>query len=369
MSSIRPRLDRPTALRPSGGAGASMLTALLLAAAMPATAERPELPLEGTGVAFKIYVTETAIYRVRFEDLSAAGLEDKDLPSAGIGVTHQDHPVPVWVEDGGDGAFGPGDWVELLGEPPRGWVSHVDEHTRYNVYFLRFDDPDPLRMTEYLPGPVTEAAEVHTLTRERHFENDFLLQRVEPSAGGRPAEHWYWAKLTHLDDEPFTHIVDLVDKVRRDDPRTYEIRLELRGWSQPRNKPGPEVPDHRVEVAVGGRVIGAAEWNGKEPYLLKIPNLAPELFVAGENVLTLRVPERASAKPDQPLIDVVLLNWIEITYARLPEVGGTAGDFTLTEPRASKPLTLKNPERRQLRALWLEGLPHPRGCHRPHAVP
>ncbi len=319
-----------------------MLAVLLLAAAMPAPAQPPELPRTATGATFKIYVTETAAYRVRFEDLSDAGLERQDLPSAGIGVTHQGHPVPVWVEDGGDGIFGPGDWVELLGEQPYGWVSYVDEHTRYNVYFLRFDDPDPLRMTEYLPGPVSEAAEVHTLTRERHFENDFLLQRVEPSAGGRPAELWYWAKLTHLDDEPFTHILDLVDMVQRDDPRTYEIRLELRGWSQPADKPGPEVPDHRVEVALGGRVIAAAEWNGKEPHQLKIPDLSPELFVAGENVLTLRVPERASAKPDQPLIDVVLLNWIEITYSRLPEVGGIAGDFTLTEPRASKPLSLWN---------------------------
>ena len=342
MSSFEPRHGCPVAVRPNGIPCLAALATLLLATASPATTD-PSQPAPGvSGETFKIYVAESAPYRVDFEDLAAAGLEGQDLPSAGLGMTHQGHPVPVWVEDGGDGVFGPGDSIEFLGEPPRGWVSYLDEHTRYNVYFLSFDDPDPLRMTEYLPGPVSaaEATRLHTLTRERHFEKDFLLQRVEASAGGRPAERWYWAKLTHLDDKPFTHIVDLVDRMPYDDSRTYELRLELRGWSQPTNKPGPGVPDHRVEVALGGHAIAVAEWNGKEPYLLRIPDLAADLFVDGENALTLRVPKRPAAKPGDWLIDVVLLNWIEITYPRSPEVGGVANDFALTDPRASKPMSL-----------------------------
>ncbi len=315
---------------------ATWTTAALLALSATAAAATPPV--------FKIYVDEDAPYRVNYEDLVAAGL-DEDLPSAGVQVLHDDHPIPTWVEDGGDGTFGSGDWVEFLGEHPPGWISYNDEHSRYNVYFLRFDTTDPLRMTEYLPGPVEELPEPgghHTHRRLRHYEYDFFLQRIPPPDRLRPEEAWLWAKLSHLDREPFTHHLDLGDLVLDEDGGPVDLRIELRGWSTPANKPTPETPDHRVEVLLNGEELAAAEWSYNESYLLSIPDIPAKRFKNWEsNLLTVRIPKRPSAQEGQWLIDVILLNWIEVDYPRLREVGGLWADFHLREPLAPQPMRLK----------------------------
>ncbi len=291
---------------------------------------------------FKLYVAAPGPYRVSFEDLAAAGLRDEGFPSTGLGLTNNGHAVPVWVEDGGDGVFGPGDRLELIGELPHGWVSHFDEHTRYNVYFLRFDAASPIRMTVESPVPLpSEEGDLHTLRRDRHYERDYLILRRPRPRKGRPEELWYWAKLTHIDREPLVHNLDLGD-LALDGGGTVELRIALRGWSRPEHKPDPEMADHRVEVMLNGAELATADWNGTEPFLLAIPDIASDRFVQADNALTLRIPKRAVAAADDWLIDVVMLNWIEIVYPRILQVGGRWADFRLTDPLAPRPMRLRS---------------------------
>ncbi len=316
------RPSQKTHLLSPKGALRALLPSLLLAVT-PAAADN--LPV------FKIFIDTPGPYRVSFEDLEGAGLKQPGLPSEGLGLFHKGHPFPVWVEDGGDGIFGPGDWLELLGELPQGWVSHISEDTRYNVYFLRFDADDPLRMTVYRPGPVDSSQAVvgNPLRRHRHYENDFLLQRVVPSRNGRPDERWYWAKLSHLSGDPFAHTLDTAD-LAAERGSTVDLSIELRGWSQPRHK-SPGMADHRLEVLLNGYEIGAAEWDGTESHLVELTGIAAHWFNAGDNQLTLKIPRRILSETGNPLIDVVMLNWIEINYPRLAQVGGPAADFRLSE--------------------------------------
>ena len=300
----------------------------------------PATAAAGTSPVFKLFIAAPGPYRVSFEELAAAGLPDQGLPSAGLGLFHEGHPEPVWVEDGGDGTFGPGDWLELIGEPPRGWVSNLAEDTRYNVYFLRFDTDEPLRMTVYRPDPV-DPAEItgHRLLRRRRlYERDFLLQNMAPPRHGRPEERWYWARLTHLNSEPFAHNLDLGDLALHDGG-TVDLRVELRGRSRPSQKP-PEAADHHIEVLLNGEPIGTADWDGTESYLLEISDIAVDRFVRGDNDLRLRIPKRAAGEADEWLIDVVMLNWIEITYPRLPTVGGRWADFHTADSSAPEPMRL-----------------------------
>ncbi len=318
----------PSATPARRGRVLAALAALLLAP--PATAAG--LP------AFKILVEEPGPYRVSFEDLSAAGLESPGVASAGVGLFHHGHPVPVWVEDGGDGVFGPGDSLELIGELPHGWVSHVAEYTRYNVYFLRLDAEEALQMTAYRPEPVDSTAGRRPLRRDRHYEQDLKRQSLAPPLSGRPDERWYWAKLSHLDGEPFAYNLDIADLELEDDG-TVDLAVELRGWSQPRHKPAG-MADHRLEVLLNGYLIGEAEWDGTEPYLLELDGIAANWFKASDNNLVLKIPKRAAGEDGEWLIDVVMLNWIEIAYPRLLLVGGPPADFRLADPTASVPLEL-----------------------------
>ncbi len=316
-----------------GGLGAAAVATLILTCPAPLIADRG-LPV------FKLYTAAAGVYRVGFEDLVAVGLDTGELPSSELGLTHRGHPVPVWMEDGGDGLFGPGDWIEFVGERPHGWVSYFDEHTRYSVYFLCFDTASPARMTSYRPArsPLGEGG-FHRLRRRHHHEKNYLFFRQPPPANGRPDELWYWAKLTHADPEPFSYQLNLSD-LATDKGRTVEVRIELRGWSEPADKPDSAVPDHRVDVRLNGEELASAEWNGRQSYLLVIPSVPAKRFVAGANTLELAIPKRAGGEDDRWLIDVVMLNWIEITYPRIEDIGGRGTDFELGDPLAARLIRL-----------------------------
>ncbi len=283
---------------------------LLLLAATPAAGVTP---------AFKLFVEAPGPYRVSYEDLQTAGLE-KAQPSARLALFNEGHPAPVWVEDGGDGVFGPGDWLEFLGEPPSGWVSALAENTCYNVYFVRFDTDDPLHMTAYHPGPVDDAETASTeLRRELRVEEQLVAHDFAPAPDGRPQERWYWAWLTPQDGQPFAHNLDLSDLAGGSG--AVELRIELRGASAPADG----MADHRVEVMLGEAEIHAAEWDSNEPFVLHVPGLTADRFVAGNNVLKLRVSRRA-------IEDTVLLNAIEISYPRRPVIDGPWTAFHLRNP-------------------------------------
>lgn len=305
-------------------------TAPLVAAALPA---------------FKLYVERPGAYRVSFEDLVAAGLDADGLPSAGLGVSCGGESVPVWVEDGGDGVFGPGDHVELLGEPLYGEASYYSEFSRYNVYVLRFDVSGPSRMRSLRPEPAPgELPRDRYRTRE-HLEQDLLILRLPPRRDGTADELWYWAKLTQIDDSPFTLPLDLSEM--DEDGGDVVLRLGFRGWSTPANKAYPELADHRVEVTLGTRTFGA-DWNGTEPFVFETEPIPAAELGAGERVVAVRVPVRGD------LIDVVMLNYVEIGYPRRPWIGDDQARFELAGAGGAQ-MVLAGPQDEDLRLYGLDG--------------
>ncbi|MEM7583198.1 MAG: C25 family cysteine peptidase [Acidobacteriota bacterium] len=275
--------------------------------------------------AFKIFLEEAGAYRLGFDDLAQTGLTEA-LPSSGLGLTSGGEDVPIWVEDGGDGAWGPGDWLEFVGEHLAGEVSHASEHSRYNVYFLRFDHPQPLRMTAGASMPATaEATASSAIERRQHLEQDLMILRLPPTADGESEELWFWAKLVHNAREPFAHTLSLADLASEG---TVDLELHFRGWSRPRAKPDSETADHQVDVLLNGKTLTSAQWNGTQPHLVELPALPVSELIQGDNTLVLQVPRRPDGK-GRHLIDVVMLNWIEVSYPRHQEVGQGQAQFTL----------------------------------------
>ena len=289
--------------------------------------------------AVKILLEDPGVYRVGYEDLAATGLTDWRSPSSGLSLTCDGTAVPVWVEDGGDQVFGPGDWIEFLGEHLPGDTSYLNEFSRYRAYVLRFDTADPARMTSVdeaasQAGDFSDAAVFAvdgeawpSYRSERHFEEDLLILRLPPAP--EPEEVWFWAKLAHSHREPFTHVLDLSDLEPAPD-RSVSLRIHLRGWSEPRFKSAPEVADHRLEVLLNGQPLAASEWSGTRPHLLEVPSIPADRLLQGDNALALKVPSRPEGRDGANLIDVVMLNWIEIAYPRSDRVTAGQAHFELT---------------------------------------
>lgn len=293
---------------------------------------------------YKIYVEETGAYRVTFEEL---GL-DAPLPSAGLGITHLGIPTPIWIEDGGDGTFGPGDHLEFLGDPPRGTFSRYDEHTRSNVYFLHTSTPSTatgegfrMRAAELAkaPGP-----EIKT-RRKLYFEEDILSLRLPPEDEA-PQELWYWAKLSHQGTKPFIHLFDVNDLAAEG---LATIRVGIRGWSRPKPKSAAaEEPHHAAEIWLNDKPLGATTWDGTAPYVLNFDDLPVDRFVEGENSVEVRVQKRTTEfqmkngrMREDPLIDVIVLNWLEVDYPRSQELHGDQTPFYIEPGEGS--ISLQTP--------------------------
>ena len=154
------------------------------------------------GPSFKIYVEHTGVYEVGFDRLIEAGLEGA-LPSASIGLRNFGAPVPVWIEDGGDGLFEPGDRVLFMGEVLRGTFSYLDPYSRFNCYELSFSDPEPM-IGESRMAAGTAADEPATLWARHHLESDRVMVRFRARKDA-PEESWYWQRLSVVDKEPFRY--------------------------------------------------------------------------------------------------------------------------------------------------------------------
>ena len=178
---------------------------LLLAAPASAGEESP---------VFKLYIEHTGVYEVAYEDLAETGYGGTP-ESARIGLTNLGEAVPVWVEDGGDGVFGPGDRLLFVGHVLRGDFSYLDPYSRYNCYVLATSADDPLHGST-APASADRAAEPAGLVAHHRLEPDRVMVRFR-SRADHPEEEWYWERLSVADKQPFRQDVVLDGLLRRRD--------------------------------------------------------------------------------------------------------------------------------------------------------
>ncbi|MGH9464852.1 MAG: hypothetical protein ACRD0X_04355, partial [Thermoanaerobaculia bacterium] len=281
----------------------SIAIACLLLAAAAGTARGSER--------FKLRIVEAGVYALAYEDLAAAGLTAGSLPSAKLGLSSRGRPVPLWVEDGGDGRFDPGDRLEFVAERLPGELSYFNETTPYNVYWLDLDAQSPWHGSD---APAAAECSPATVSAERHLERDLLRMRFPGVADDQADEIWYWARLSYLEGASFELDLDLSD-LALDDPEPLALTLALRGWSTlPRKL--QELDDHAVEVLWNDVAVATAGWdNGPSDQRIEVPALPAEALRPGANHLSVRVPKRA-APEGEALVDVVLVNWLEVRYPR-----------------------------------------------------
>ncbi len=293
---------------------------LLAAPVLGVTASpAPPAPAAAESAAFKIFLADPGIYRISYADLAKAGLKG-DLDSDAMQLTNRDRPIPIYIEDAGDGRFGPGDHFEFVGDRLAGDVTYYNEHSNLNVYRLRYDeDPStrPARMAAPAGGAPRRSAPVALAVRQ-HFEHDAILLRF-PTAPDMPQELWFWAKLTQLDPQPFVQPVDLSDLETRDldaeHPQPVRITVEIRGWSQPARK-APLLTDHAAEIWFGGKNVASATWNNPEGLQRLTAEVPASTIAPGKTQIEVRIPVRPNAETGESLIDVSVLNSIEIVYPR-----------------------------------------------------
>src|SRR5690554_3175549 len=90
---------------------------------------------------YKIPVVEKGIYRISYQALVNAGVPIQTIPSQQLQLFGKEREITLHIEDGGDNALNPGDYIEFFAEGNDGWIDSLlyDElehigNPKYSLY-------------------------------------------------------------------------------------------------------------------------------------------------------------------------------------------------------------------------------------------
>jgi hypothetical protein len=282
---------------------------------------------------------ETGLYRIRCADLSAAGVDTRNLdltglrvfagrpPAAGGTAPEAELEIPVRIVAGGGICTTPDDGVEFWGKAA----------APLNPAALRasFAAPNPLDTAGYwlalgagpglpmLQRPSTDggtwAAAVPQILwweKNRYYRPSLPPLDTEP-AGSEPTvhDHWFWDLLTaNSGARTYSFVLNAVTAAGDGKSTGGTVQVTLVGLAGP----------HALEVLVNDVPLGTVTWEGPALHTPKLP--VPEgILRAGENSITLRFALSSG---------FVLLDRLGIEYA---------SPVRWTEETASAVLTAKLP--------------------------
>ncbi len=241
--------------------------------------------------AVDLLVEDTGVHRVTYEQFLAAGFDFSGAQSQDLALTNRGRAVPIRVAS--PGPFGPGSYVEFVGERLE------TLYTRTNVYTLRVDRKAALRI-EVDRTPVQGWGRVP----EFYMETKIVETNRAYSFAAPTEDPWYDRRLLATSGPVEVSLeVELDDHLIGAAP--VDIELSLWGVTN-----FPQRPDHHLEVDFNGTRIADAWFDGlaDHPVRAQVPAY---LLSPAENTLRLRLPHDTGAK-----YDLINYDHYRVTYPR-----------------------------------------------------
>lgn len=246
---------------------------------------------KATSDAAYLKVSRDGVHRVTYEDLASAGVDLRGVPAPLLSLTLGGEPVPMRVES--RGTFGPGDFVEFVGEAADGL------YTAANVYTLGVGDKAAPRIVDdrSMAGPGDRVAPFY---RERHrVEHDRQYSPLSPN--GDP-----WIDrfvFTVGSPRGTTFPLELDGWV----PEAAPVRIDLEVWGGTLNAVDP---DHHVAMEVNGIPVADERFDGRTPFTLS--GEVPDHVLGGTgDELKLVLPGDTGVP-----IEVVMVDGYRVSYPR-----------------------------------------------------
>ncbi|HEY6986542.1 MAG TPA: C25 family cysteine peptidase [Rhodanobacteraceae bacterium] len=288
------------------------------------------LPLPAVACEGQLHIElqQTGVYSLDYASIVAQQPGLSDCASDQLELTQHGKAVPIRIAGDTAGRFGPGARLEWIGQQLHGPESWYDQYSVSNVYLLGAAPGAHARIAD---SEATAGAR-QPMERRLHLEQENLMIRLDQAQQmpGREPDVWQWAKLTHVDPEPFKTAFDLPDLASRGE---VAFTLNFRGLSSvpaPTAFKGTRPEDHVVIVTVNGRDVSTLRWNGRDEVRREV-TLPASALKARANTLALKVPKRKMPwDAANDAIDVVMFNWIEANYPLNGDLDAGALPFSLT---------------------------------------
>jgi hypothetical protein len=270
-----------------------------------------------------IEVEQEGLVVVDYLTLAAAGLEPHELNPSRLSLYRGESQIPLEWEGDHNESFEPGERLLFYAPAPE------SRYSTHDSYFLVLEESDGLRIDTMEAGPndLPEGILHRTVTAEQNqlYMPDCLCG---PLPAGRDGDRWAWDVLQQPGKPDGRYHAEL----RGADPsEPGQLKLWLIGFTAAASS-----PDHRVEAALNGHLLGVVEWDGRQA-VEAIFDIPSGVLQTGQNELTLALP----GLPGVP-VEGVWLDAFEIEYA-------------LGASPSGESLAVQAPEGQRAYQLGLEG--------------
>jgi len=291
-------------------------------ASAPAVAPRAAeaLPLQ------RILIRQEGLHRLDYAAVAPTGLLPHPLGTWRL--TNRGNPVPLQIQDDGDGLLEPGEWIQFFAQPltddPKTALNTDIPDTDVDLFEARdFTDVNTyfLTVAEVPQAPVPEVDATPTLVRlpptrfptTRHVEVDDAFR---PLGGADP---WYWVPTLTLSPPSAafrTNSVDLPGLASGTQP--IVVRAKVRGITEDLLV----TPDHKTRVTVRNAqaaqlALQEATFDGRTLYVHSIPWSFPGSGAQATDPLEIRLdvlPAGATCGGSE--CNSVILDFLEVDYQR-----------------------------------------------------
>ena len=270
----------------------------------------------GLGIGkLKILVMDDGIYRVSYDSLKARYDDFTPVSDDIVSLMNNGRPVPIHIASGGDGEFGPGDYLTFLGHRNPSGIEdrYYNPYSDINVYWLDWENGHGLRLVEESGLRLQEEVpQITTFWETIHREEDLIfdrLGRVDTDLPTETRDHTFWATLNSGGTAEIAVDVPAPD---RNSSENIQISIGLHGLTYSESGQAP----HTVFAFINDNSIGEGSWVQQQAYTMTSSaalNLSHQILnSSGENTLSLFSP--VSDEPGR--YDRVVINWVEVSYER-----------------------------------------------------
>jgi hypothetical protein len=239
---------------------------------------------------YKVKVSVEGLYVLNYSMLAAAGLPLEEIEPTTLRLLHDEQEVAIQWEGDADATFEGNERLLFYARPqPTRYAGH-------DVYWLTWGGAAGRRMTSRSGDPT--GVPQRTPWTATRIEKDI---EYDSRHGGWNGQYWFWQKLKQPDLLSATLTLPLLHIPRTDTPATMDPWLEgiTRDWI---------APDHHVRFTLNGTYIGEGLWEGKTVYSATLP-LTAGLLTAGDNALTLTLPDDLGGDIEAAWVDAITLTY------------------------------------------------------------
>ncbi len=266
-----------------------------------AYARRPEV---GSVAAVDLRVDRPGLYRVRYEDLAAAGLDLAGVPSESLAMTRGGTAVPRFVDGGA--IFGPGSVIE--------WVADArdDLYTQTEVYRL---SEEPSAAIEVFTAVASQA--IHR-PEPFYVETDRFARQRSYSFGSPNGDPWFDTSLRAAGGPVAVSFPLVLEDWQ---PGGHPVTVQADVWGVTN---WPQQGDHHVEIRVNGITMADEVFDGltARSYTFEVSDAL--LAGDGTDVLEVVLPHDTGVP-----VDLVYFEGFSVRYPRLTRARDGLLDATL----------------------------------------